>query len=624
MSRFALTRRALCLALAVLMLTGCSGVLPAAKDSAATTAASEASAPTETEPAPTAPPDGNPDDVTCKGSYTGTVNASAVVASVGEETLTGGLLQALYDLEAATWKQSGSQPSPDWEQGLDTQTCPLDTDAVTWQQYFLGRALASWHSYVVLVKDSETAQMPIDPEYKPYDGNYEKYMTDTMPAIAYLYGRDPSYKVNSLHQAFIDALPDTLPGASKELLAAAELANYAYGYFTFRHFFTELTDEELQQRAEDYAQEPGYTVSFRHILVADEETAASLLEEFAAGRKVDEPRFAVLANANSLDEGTRLDGGLYDHIAPGQVAPELDAWLFDESRTPGDTAVVHTGLGWHAVYFSGREDNAVTAARQSLWLEKDGALIRSLREATPMEVDYAAITLAQPNTDIGYAQALYPDIAHEQLPDVPLYIQQDYTESMYGAFPLISWGCGITTLAMFASYMADEYLTPPALAARYGSYCHRSGTDAMLISDAAPELGYFVKDMFFDWHDAQESMEEGYMVICLQHKGFFTRGGHYLVLRSINEDGTVSIRDSNLYNYGKLMPHKTDSFTWAQISGSGVQYWVFQNKITRIPACSRCGETAAPQGLLLADYTCPRCVSALTRRGDFLELCPEF
>ena len=176
---------------------------------------------------------------------------------------------------------------------------------------------------------------------------------------------------------------------------------------------------------------------------------------------------------------------------------------------------------------------------------------------------------------------------------------------------------------MFASYMADEYLTPPALAARYGSYCHRSGTDAMLISDAAPELGYFVKDMFFDWHDAQESMEEGYMVICLQHKGFFTRGGHYLVLRSINEDGTVSIRDSNLYNYGKLMPHKTDSFTWAQISGSGVQYWVFQNKITRIPACSRCGEEAAPQGLL-TDYTCPRCTSALTRRGDFLELCPEF
>lgn len=622
MSRFVLLRRVLCLALALLMLTGCSGVLPTVKE-APTAAPETQTAPTETEPAPTTPPDGNPGDVTCKGSYTGTVKASNLVATAGEETLTNGLLQALYELEAATWKQSGSQPGPDWSQSLDTQVCPLDTDAVTWQQYFLGRALASWHSYVVLVRDSETAQMPLDPEYKPYAGNYEKYMTDTMPCMPYLYGRDPSYKVNSLHQAFIDALPETLAGASEELLAAAELANYAYGYFTFRHFFTEISDEELQQRAGDYASEQGYTVTFRHILVSDRETADSLLEEFAAGRKVDEPRFAVLANANSLDEGTRLDGGLYDHIAPGQMAPELDAWLFDEARVPGDTAVVKTDLGYHAVYFSGREDNAVTTARQVLWLEKDGELVRSLREAMPMQVSYSAITLAQPNTDIGYAQALYPDIAHEQLPDVPLYIQQDYTEAMYGAFPLISWGCGITTLAMFASYMADEYLTPPALAARYGSYCYRSGTDAMLITDAAPELGYYVEDMVYDWHDAQKGMEEGHMVICLQHKGYFTRGGHYLVLRSINEDGTVSIRDSNLYNYGKLMPHKTDSFTWNQISGSGVQYWVFQNKITRIPACSRCGEEAAPQGLL-TDYTCPRCTSALTRRGDFLELCPEF
>lgn len=622
MSQFVLLRRVLCLALALLMLTGCSGVLPTVKE-APTAAPETQTAPTETEPAPTTPPDGNPGDVTCKGSYTGTVKASNLVATAGEEALTNGLLQALYELEAATWKQSGSQPGPDWSQSLDTQVCPLDTDAVTWQQYFLGRALASWHSYVALVRDSETAQMPLDPEYKPYAGNYEKYMTDTMPCMPYLYGRDPSYKVNSLHQAFIDALPETLAGASEELLAAAELANYAYGYFTFRHFFTEISDEELQQRAGDYASEQGYTVTFRHILVSDRETADSLLEEFAAGRKVDEPRFAVLANANSLDEGTRLDGGLYDHIAPGQMAPELDAWLFDEARVPGDTAVVKTDLGYHAVYFSGREDNAATTARQVLWLEKDGELVRSLREAMPMQVSYSAITLAQPNTDIGYAQALYPDIAHEQLPDVPLYIQQDYTEAMYGAFPLISWGCGITTLAMFASYMADEYLTPPALAARYGSYCYRSGTDAMLITDAAPELGYYVEDMVYDWHDAQKGMEEGHMVICLQHKGYFTRGGHYLVLRSINEDGTVSIRDSNLYNYGKLMPHKTDSFTWNQISGSGVQYWVFQNKITRIPACSRCGEEAAPQGLL-TDYTCPRCTSALTRRGDFLELCPEF
>ena len=355
--------------------------------------------------------------MTCKGSYTGTVSSAAVVATAGEEQLTNGMLQALYDLEAATWKRSGAQPSPDWEQSLDTQLCPLDTDAVTWQQYFLGRALGSWHSYVALIKESETAQMPLDPEYKPYDGNCERYMEDTMPCMPYLYGRDPSYKVNSLHQAFIDQLPQTLSGASPPLLAAAELANYAYSYYTFCRFFTELSDEEVAQRSGDFASEQGYTVTFRHILVQSEEEALALLEDFAKGRKVDEPRFAVLANANSLDEGTRLDGGLYDHIARGQMAPALDAWLFDPARTAGDTAVVKTGLGYHAVYFSGREDNSATLAQRAAWLEKDTDLIRALREAMPMEVTYSAITLSEPDTSIGYAQALYPDIAHEQIPD---------------------------------------------------------------------------------------------------------------------------------------------------------------------------------------------------------------
>lgn len=623
MSRNLLARRAVCLVLCVLMLTGCSQVLPTGNPGKPTDQETQATVPTETEPAPTAPPDGNPNDVTCKGSYTGSGNASAVVATAGEETLTNELLQAFYNLEAATWYQSGSQPAPDWDQGLDTQICPLDS-RLTWQQYFLGRALASWHAYAALVADSRTAKMPLDPEYKPYDGNYEKYMTDTMPCMPYLYGRDPSYKVNSLHQAFIDNLPQTLSGASQQMLAAAELANYAYSYFTFCRFFSELTEEELEQQADAFSSEEGCTVTFRHILVSDEETASSLLEEFSSGRKVDEPRFAVLANANSLDEGTRLDGGLYAGIAPGQLAKELDEWLFDPQRVSGDTAVIKTELGYHAVYFSGREDNSAALAQRAAWLEKDTSLVRTLREAMPMKVTYSSITLSEPDTSIGYAQALYPDIAHEQIPDIPLYIQQDYTQSRYGAYPLVSYGCGITTLAMFSSYMADEYLTPPALAKRYGSYCSENGTDTRLISDAAPELGYYIRQISYDWRDAVAAMEQGYQVICLQHKGFFTRGGHYLVLRSLYEDGTVSIRDSNLYNYGKLHPHKDDHFTWDQIRASGAQYWMYQPKITRIPACSRCGENGAPQGLLQSEYLCPRCLTALSRRGDFLSACPEF
>ena len=52
-------------------------------------------------------------------------------------------------------------------------------------------------------------------------------------------------------------------------------------------------------------------------------------------------------------------------------------------------------------------------------------------------------------------------------------------------------------------------------------------------------------------------------------------------------------------------------------AGSG--YWIYEHKITRIPACSRCG---TPEGvtvsLLQSDYICEKCVPALLRRNTYL------
>ena len=88
------TKRYLAAALCAVMLleglTGC-GKKPPVKTE--TTAPSAAETTQPTVPA-TMPEDGNPGDVTCKGSYTAdSVNASAVVATVGNEQLTNGQLQ---------------------------------------------------------------------------------------------------------------------------------------------------------------------------------------------------------------------------------------------------------------------------------------------------------------------------------------------------------------------------------------------------------------------------------------------------------------------------------------------------------------------------------------------------
>ena len=120
-------RRLLCLLLACLLLSGC-GVAPGKSGEKETEPVTEAT--TEpTEPAPTAPPDGTPGTITEKGSYSGTVNAAAPVATAGSESLTGAQLQLYYGLEIAAWRAQEREQNPDWELGLDVQLCPMEGEA---------------------------------------------------------------------------------------------------------------------------------------------------------------------------------------------------------------------------------------------------------------------------------------------------------------------------------------------------------------------------------------------------------------------------------------------------------------------------------------------------------------
>ena len=106
-------------------------------------------------------------------------------------------------------------------------------------------------------------------------------------------------------------------------------------------------------------------------------------------------------------------------------------------------------------------------------------------------------------------------------------------------------------------------------------------------------------------------------MVC-QHKGYWTRGGHYLVLEELTEDGEVRVRDSNMFNYRKLRRHQDDQFPWDTICGAGSGYWVFEKKVTSIPACTRCGDPEALEISIVTDYLCDTCRTALTRRSIYL------
>ena len=131
-------------------------------------------------------------------------------------------------------------------------------------------------------------------------------------------------------------------------------------------------------------------------------------------------------------------------------------------------------------------------------------------------------------------------------------------------------------------------------------------------------MGFYLIEQTYEPKVAWQGLEDGHVVISVQHNGYWTRAGHYIVLQEITQDGMVRVRDSNVYNYRRIANHALDKHSWGSITSAGSGLWVFDCKITRLPACSRCGEPENTSGALVEDYYCRKCAPALMRRDTYL------
>lgn len=629
--------------------------------------------PAETEPPatePLVPASGNSGEATCLSSYTVSDNdavlaAHDTVATMDGEALTNADLQIYYWMAVNNYRAANHSVAPDFTQPLDQQLCALSEEPLTWQQYFLQQAFQNWRSAYAMTMVSRDAKLPVEEAYKPNAKKHAENINSKIYNLNLLYGYDPSYEIADAHQTYLNTLSETLEQdaqaqgyetlsalvkdfagvatSGEYLLDYAKLSNEGYMYATALSYYIEPTAEEVEaffaQREADYAElgitkDSGYTVNVRHILVTDNRedkdlSASKLLKKWQGNRS--EANFSDLAFAHSEDTGSNAVGGLYSGISKGQFTAEIDAWCFDPARQSGDTTIITTDSGDHILYFSGTNDIWFTRAEEDLIAYLLSEQIAEAAEDYTVSVDYSAVRLAQPqNSEFVYntGNVLYPDIAHERFPVAPLYLQQDYEGTMYGRYSLVTYGCGITTMSMLASYMTDDEWTPPEMCALYGKYCSEKGTAHAMFTEVPTDRGFHAIERVFTWDEALAALEDGYMVVTLQRDGYWTRGGHYLLLHNLleTEEGTmVQVRDSNILNYGKLDGHTTGYFSLKTIPGNSRCYWIYQKKVVRTDSCARCGqptdESLVPADLFASDYFCPKCHTAMNRRSAYLDGC---
>lgn len=377
----------------------------------------EATAAATTEAAPaTIPPDGNPDDVTCKGSYTVTdqealANKDTVVASIGDAELTNGQLQVYYWMEVqgflSNYGAYASYFGLDYTQPLDTQIS-MESEDMTWQQYFLQCALNNWHQVQSMALEAEKAGLEMSQEDR-------KTLEELKPSL--------EKNAESYGMTLEDLLLYNIgPGAGFD-----EFVRYEENYFKGIPYYEAETaklvpsDAELEEyfaaHEQEYSQggitKDALTVDVRHILIgvdggttdengtttySDEEwaqcekEAQEVLDSWLAG-EMTEDSFAVLANEKSEDGGSNTNGGLYERVYEGQMVDSFNDWCFDTTRETGDYGLVKSPYGYHVMYFVGSQPRWKYYAQQDWVGERTNQLLADVVENHPMEVSYDKISL---------------------------------------------------------------------------------------------------------------------------------------------------------------------------------------------------------------------------------------
>ncbi|MBQ3078720.1 MAG: leucine-rich repeat protein [Clostridia bacterium] len=133
---------------------------------------------------------------------------------------------------------------------------------------------------------------------------------------------------------------------------------------------------------------------------------------------------------------------------------------------------------------------------------------------------------------------------------IPLY-QFDYQETAtvynYEKKSVATSGCGATCASMVIRYLTGNMdQTPHTLfvwACKNGYYAG-SGLTVYAIDELCERNGVetsWTKDS----DEAEEALKNGYPVIASMGEGTFTDGGHYILLRGIDENGKILVNDPN-------------------------------------------------------------------------------
>jgi hypothetical protein len=157
-------------------------------------------------------------------------------------------------------------------------------------------------------------------------------------------------------------------------------------------------------------------------------------------------------------------------------------------------------------------------------------------------------------------------------------LDERYANQPYGTDHIGGYGCGPTSMAIVVSSLTGETVDPAQMARwayEHGYWCSKSGSYHTLIPGAAQAWGLSVEGCTAsEPQRILDALADGKLVVALMTKGHFTKSGHFIVLRGV-QDEKILVADPASYRRSQK--------TWdlsiilneaSRRAGAGGPFWI--------------------------------------------------
>lgn len=157
-----------------------------------------------------------------------------------------------------------------------------------------------------------------------------------------------------------------------------------------------------------------------------------------------------------------------------------------------------------------------------------------------------------------------------------IYFNQGDSAWNQNGYCIAKAGCGPTSMAVVITSLTGKWITPLDTAIwgyQHGFYS-REGSAHEMIPAMAAAYGLRCQGVGTDYQAIKKALKAGKPVVCLMGPGYFTRGGHFMVLVAIDNNDCVTVADVGSRARSAYKYRLADVIAQSKGASAGGPFWV--------------------------------------------------